>query len=179
VIEKTRTTETRVLDFVQKCNDYLDSEEASTVLPGEEKPTNYDAKKLKLDKSTLRVQVTSVHENRAISLDALSSGEKQMISLFAKLYLYEKPKIVLIDEPELSLSIDWQRKILVDVINSPLCEQMVAITHSPFVFDNELERYAGSLQLRLNPTRMLPWDDDDFLDDILDDIAIAEGDFSE
>jgi len=68
-----------------------------------------------------------------------------MISLFAKLFLYEKNKIVLIDEPELSLSIDWQRSILVDVITAPLCEQVIAITHSPFVFDNELEPFARSL----------------------------------
>ncbi|RYE52160.1 MAG: N-acetylmuramic acid 6-phosphate etherase [Sphingobacteriales bacterium] len=54
------------------------------------------------------------------------------------------------DEPELSLSLDWQKKILVDVVNSPSCVQLIAITHSPFVFDNELEPYATSLQLNLS-----------------------------
>lgn len=58
-------------------------------------------------------------------------------------------KIVLIDEPELSLSIDWQRGILVDVLLAPTCEQVVAITHSPFVFDNALEPFARTLLLKI------------------------------
>ncbi|OUI82220.1 hypothetical protein HK22_13860 [Gluconobacter sp. DsW_056] len=81
-----------------------------------------------------------------MALDALSSGEKQMISLFAKMFLYPNKKIVLIDEPELSLSIDWQREILVDVLGAPSCSQVIAITHSPFVFDNDLEPFAGAIQ---------------------------------
>lgn len=77
-----------------------------------------------------------------------------MISLFAKMYLYSSNKIVLIDEPELSLSIDWQKRIIVDVINAPLCRQVVAITHSPFVFDNSLEPFATSLKLSIDTTRL-------------------------
>jgi predicted ATP-binding protein involved in virulence len=73
-----------------------------------------------------------------------------MISLFARLYLYPGPKIVLIDEPELSLSLDWQRQILPDVLRAPTCQQIIAITHSPFIFDNELEPFAGSLRLRVS-----------------------------
>src|SRR5207245_2611765 len=96
-----------------------------------------DGKALKVNRSNLSVHVESVPEGRRISLDALSSGEKQMISLFAKMFLYTGRKIVLIDEPELSLSIDWQKDILVDVLNAPLCGQLIAITYSPFVFDNE------------------------------------------
>jgi predicted ATP-dependent endonuclease of OLD family len=72
-----------------------------------------------------------------------------MISLFARMYLYPKKKIVLIDEPELSLSIDWQRGILIDVLLSPQCEQVIAITHSPFVFDNSLEPFARTLKLEV------------------------------
>ena len=75
-----------------------------------------------------------------------------MISLFARLYLYPKKKILLIDEPELSLSIDWQRKILVDIVSAKSCQQVIAITHSPFVFDNALEPFATPLKLRLDAT---------------------------
>ena len=43
-----------------------------------------------------------------ISLKNLSSGEKQILSLFSKLYLNLNNKnILLFDEPELSLSIIW------------------------------------------------------------------------
>lgn len=103
------------------------------------------AKKMIVDRTNLSVSVISLPADKEVPLDALSSGEKQMISLFARLYLYPGKKIVLIDEPELSLSIDWQRGILVDILLSPNCEQVVAITHSPFVFDNALDEYSRPL----------------------------------
>jgi predicted ATPase len=153
VIRTTKAIELPVDEFIHSCNKYLASREPSTVLDDESiEGTNpsLDAKRLKLNRSNLKVHVESVPSQRKISLDALSSGEKQMISLFAKLFLYPKQKIVLIDEPELSLSIDWQRQILVDVLNAPLCRQVIAITHSPFVFDNALEPFARSLRLSVS-----------------------------
>jgi len=146
VIEATRDVERSVEDFISSCNKYLSSEEASTSL-SRSPIVNIDGKALRLNRQDLTVHVETVPGGRRISLDALSSGEKQMISLFAKMFLYEGDKIVLIDEPELSLSIDWQREILVDVLNAPQCRQVVAITHSPFVFENELEPFAQSLRL--------------------------------
>ena len=161
VIASTKQVETRVQEFVNVCNEYLSHEDLSTIVKGAESDYISDGKKLVLNKQNLQVSVASVPEGRRIGLDALSSGEKQMISLFAKLFLYEKQKIVLIDEPELSLSIDWQRKILLDVAKSPLCRQIIAITHSPFVFDNELEPFAGSLRIALTPKEMLPPSEDE------------------
>jgi len=64
--------------------------------------------------------------------------------------------MVLIDEPELSLSLDWQRQILPDVLKAPTCQQVIAITHSPFIFDNELEPFAGSLRFKASPNRTPP-----------------------
>lgn len=150
VIRSTKDLELPIDGFIDSCNKYLVSVEPSTVLEnGHESETvrSIDGKALKINRSNLRVHVESVPEGRRISLDALSSGEKQMISLFAKMFLYPGRKIVLIDEPELSLSIDWQKDILVDVLNAPLCGQLIAITHSPFVFDNELEPFARALKL--------------------------------
>lgn len=88
-----------------------------------------------------------------VSLDDLSSGEKQVVSLMAKLYLSEAPKFVMIDEPELSLSMDWQRKIIPDFIKSGSVVQLLAITHSPFVFENELDPVAGPLTIKRNKTK--------------------------
>ncbi len=149
VIDATKDIERSVENFVNRCNKYLMADEISTVRPESGEftyRTPADGKHLKLNRNDLSVSVESVAGGRQIPLDALSSGEKQMISLFAKLYLYQNQKLVLIDEPELSLSIEWQRSILVDVLNAPLCRQIVAITHSPFVFENELEPFARSLQ---------------------------------
>ena len=150
VIRSTKDVELPVDGFIDSCNKYLMSVEPSTTLREAREDSVarvVDGKALRLNRSNLSVHVESVPEGRKISLDALSSGEKQMISLFAKMFLYPGRKIVLIDEPELSLSIDWQRGILVDVLNAPLCQQLIAITHSPFVFDNELEPFARSLKL--------------------------------
>jgi len=150
VIRSTKDLELPIDGFINSCNKYLVSTEPSTILEEGEKSTDVrgiDGKALKVNRANLRVHVESVPEGRRISLDALSSGEQQMISLFAKMFLYAGRKIVLIDEPELSLSIDWQKDILVDVLNAPQCGQLVAITHSPFVFDNELEPFARALQI--------------------------------
>lgn len=171
IINITKEIEQPVGDFIASCNRYLSASEPSTFV--QEAPhqglTEFDAKALKVNRTNLSVHVESVPARTPISLDALSSGEKQMISLFAKMYLYPKKKIVLIDEPELSLSIDWQRGILVDVLLSPHCEQIVAITHSPFVFDNSLEQFARTLDLKLENTREPELDLSEISDFAIDD----------
>lgn len=81
-----------------------------------------------------------------IMLSSLSSGEKQIISLFSHLYLSgETQFFVLIDEPELSLSVPWQRKFLADIRASELCTGLFAVTHSPFIYENNLEVYAHGM----------------------------------
>ena len=157
-IKATRETELSVEDFVKSCNRYLSFEEASTFLKGTAPSEHqiHKGKALILNRADMRVHVQSHPGGPRIPLDALSSGEKQMVSLFAKIYLYPGRKIVLIDEPELSLSIDWQRQILLDVLTSPLCHQIVAITHSPFVFDNDLEPFAKALTTRSIQTTSVP-----------------------
>lgn len=109
---------------------------------------DYDEKEFVFDKLSVSTRVENRFTGNSLPLNALSSGEKQIVSTFARLYLSDESKfIVLIDEPELSLSMDWQKRFLPDVLGSPSCTQMVAITHSPFVFDNELDPYAGSLKI--------------------------------
>jgi predicted ATPase len=149
-----------VEEFVNNCNAYLQEDKENIEYLDILGPNVLsDSKYLHLDKKTLQVRVRSVIRNRNVPVDALSSGEKQMISLFARLYLYEGKKIVLIDEPELSLSLEWQRKILEDILVAPSCTQVIAITHSPFVFDNELEPYAKSLSVSFK-TNVDPQEDE-------------------
>ncbi|WP_137134994.1 AAA family ATPase [Rhizobium sp. FKY42] len=157
VISVTREKERKVQEFVDSCNKYLSLRDLSTSFPsdGRSETPAIDSKELKLNRRNLKIHVESVPWGRKIQLDALSSGEKQMISLFAKLYLYPGEKVILIDEPELSLSIDWQRHILMDVLRSPYCKQIIAITHSPFVFDNELEPYARALNVKVDDEALM------------------------
>lgn len=101
------------------------------------------------DESTLTVDIFLKRElyEKKISLEELSSGEKQIVSIFSQLYLQlEEKTIIIIDEPELSLSILWQRKLLPDIIKSDKCEKLIAVTHSPFIFDNELEDEVSEIE---------------------------------
>lgn len=79
--------------------------------------------------------------NDIIELKQLSSGEKQIISIFSQLYLeLNKKFLILFDEPELSLSIYWQEKLLPDMMAADSCAFMLCVTHSPFIFNNELQK---------------------------------------
>ncbi len=72
-----------------------------------------------------------------VSLEQLSSGEKQLLLILLKVFLFEKqPGIVLMDEPEVSLHIRWQREI-VDMLRklNPEC-QFIISTHSPSIFSS-------------------------------------------
>nr|WP_253816273.1 AAA family ATPase [Myxococcus xanthus] len=97
------------------------------------------------DEQNYRIHL-QLDSGRPMDLRDLSSGEKQIVSLFAHLYLeQQKSFVVIIDEPELSLSVDWQRKLLPDIVQSGRCSFLAAATHSPYVIDNELEPYAQDL----------------------------------
>ena len=87
------------------------------------------------DQSSLEVAIIS-DEGKTIELNQLSSGEKQLVSIFSKILLEQKETIVLFDEPELSLSIEWQKEFLVDISKSNSLFFLVAVTHSPFIFEN-------------------------------------------
>lgn len=92
-------------------------------------------------------------ESLSKKLNTLSSGEKQIVSIFSKLYLREEKErecqqfFVLIDEPELSLSVPWQKKLIPDMENGVCCGGIIAVTHSPFIYDDtELNSYAHGLE---------------------------------
>ena len=77
----------------------------------------------------------------------MSSGEKQIVALFSYLFLSDDDSImILIDEPELSLSVMWQERILEDITEGENCVALVATTQSPFVYDNSLRTDAHALE---------------------------------
>ena len=86
------------------------------------------------------------HGGEKVELKDLSSGEKQVVSLFCHLYLGSpRSFVVLIDEPELSLSVDWQVSFLPDIMNTDRCKFLFAVTHSPFIHENEFDEHAVDL----------------------------------
>ena len=123
--EKQSYYDERVKKFKDVCNGYL------------------TGKKYRYDESNLTLAIYKDNQDQPINVQSLSSGEKQVISIFSKLYLEEnKDCIILFDEPELSLSIKWQATFLPDIMKSQKCKMLIAVTHSPFIFDNEYDNLA-------------------------------------
>jgi predicted ATP-dependent endonuclease of OLD family len=135
IYEKQKELDNSVKIFRDVCNKYLIDKEVF------------------YDESAIKIFVKSYNSDSEIALSKLSSGEKQIISIFSKVYLSESDKrfIVLFDEPELSLSMTWQKQLLPDIINSKKCDFLLAVTHSPFIFDNELDKYAVGLNEYITP----------------------------
>lgn len=79
-----------------------------------------------------QLKVSNAHDE--IRYDALSSGEKQLLILFIETLLQRSESYVfLTDEPELSLHIAWQRKIIPAIKRLNPNAQVIAATHSPEV----------------------------------------------
>ena len=69
----------------------------------------------------------------AISSDLLSSGEKQLLSFLAY-NAFMQNAIFIIDEPELSLHVDWQRQLFPTLLKQGTSNQFIVATHSPFIY---------------------------------------------
>ncbi|MFM0286914.1 AAA family ATPase [Paraburkholderia megapolitana] len=109
-------------DFEASINRFLDKE-----------------KTLRIGEVTARERVRSAvtvatEGGRSYGLSALSSGERQILTmLYSASRSRFKEGIFLIDEPELSLHIDWQRMILRELMSLAPDRQIIACTHSPEV----------------------------------------------
>lgn len=75
--------------------------------------------------------------NQIITPYQLSSGEKQiLIILTSVLVRANRPTIMLLDEPEISLHFDWQRRLIDDILQLNPNTQLLIATHSPIVVMN-------------------------------------------
>lgn len=126
--ERQNKYDERVKTFTSICNNY------------------FNGKKYIYDETNVELGIYKEKTKKPISIQNLSSGEKQIISVFSKLYIENIENcIILFDEPELSLSIKWQNMFLPDVVNSGKCSTLIAVTHSPFIFDNEFDDLAKDM----------------------------------
>lgn len=83
-------------------------------------------------------------------LDKISTGEKTLLSKAFYLYIQNiKDKVVLIDEPELSLHPSWQNKILklYEKFTKDYNCQIIIATHSPHVIASARNEYIKVLQI--------------------------------
>jgi energy-coupling factor transporter ATP-binding protein EcfA2 len=130
--ESLKIIENQLEHFFYVCNQYLTGKEFVY------KPKSFEfAINIQSRNGTLK----------EMNIEQLSSGEKQIVALFSYIYLFVKqPCTIIIDEPELSLSVTWQETILEDIIKSNMCDQLIVATQSPFVYDNSLSLYAHAME---------------------------------
>lgn len=86
-------------------------------------------KRLRLTDSELQVLLA---DGRVLPIAQLSSGEKHLIKILLS-SMTSGPNAILIDEPELSMHLDWQRQFVETIISlNPTC-QLILASHSPEV----------------------------------------------
>jgi predicted ATPase len=69
----------------------------------------------------------------AIDSRLLSAGEQQMLS-FLCYNAFDEDSVIFIDEPELSLHPDWQRRLFPNLMKQQSSNQFIVATHSPFIY---------------------------------------------
>lgn len=77
--------------------------------------------------------VTLGEAKEAIASEDLSAGEKQMLS-FLCYNAFAKQSSIFIDEPEISLHVDWQRALFPTLQKQSTTNQFIVATHSPFIY---------------------------------------------
>ena len=130
VYEEQKETDKSIKSFIRIANKYLVKKEFI------------------YNENNVEISIINKKSKNIVTLENLSSGEKQLLSLFSLLYLEkEDDYLVIFDEPELSLSIEWQEMLLPDMLASNKCRFLVAATHSPFIFNNELDSVTGIIEI--------------------------------
>jgi predicted ATP-dependent endonuclease of OLD family len=86
-------------------------------------------KKLGLTDNELQIHLA---DGRTLPIAQLSSGEKHLVKVLLS-SMTSGPNAILIDEPELSLHLDWQRLFVQTILSlNPTC-QLILASHSPEV----------------------------------------------
>lgn len=67
------------------------------------------------------------------SIRVMSSGERQLLTMLYAVTKMSSDSLVLIDEPELSLHIDWQEELLGKMMAQLGGRQIIVCTHSPSI----------------------------------------------
>ena len=76
-----------------------------------------------------------ITENGTLPVGTLSSGEMQMLLILLRVFLLNgREAVVLIDEPENSLDIDWQFELVNLLVRFKPNAQFFITTHSPALF---------------------------------------------
>lgn len=95
---------------------------------------NETNKTVKINNQELKVYLTP---EREVSFKHLSSGERQVIYIFLKVANATKDNaLILMDEPEISLHLAWQEKLISEIRKVNDKSQLIIVTHSPAIVMN-------------------------------------------
>ena len=98
-------------------------------------------KRVEID-STHGIRVIDNDDNSTIPLSDLSSGEQhELVLIYELLFKVSEGAVILIDEPELSLHVSWQKKFIEDLqkIQSLKPLKVIIATHSPQIIHDKWE----------------------------------------
>lgn len=79
-------------------------------------------------------EITFINGDEEITAYQLSSGEKQLLVILLTILVQDnKSSILFMDEPEISLHFDWQKKLIQYILELNPNVQIILATHSPAV----------------------------------------------
>lgn len=83
-----------------------------------------------IDFHPTRITATTTSDRKEISLERLSSGERQLIRILVEA-LSAGGRPIIIDEPEISMHVDWQHVLIESIRTVDEDAQVITATHSP------------------------------------------------
>lgn len=91
------------------------------------------------------------HPNKTIPFFQLSGGEKQLIYLLLSVAnTMGRPTILLLDEADMGMHVDWKRMLLRQLLAINPNMQIIAATHSPALIDGWRDKVKEINQLHVN-----------------------------
>jgi putative ABC transporter, ATP-binding protein len=99
----------------------------------------HSGKKVYFEKKEANFYLSLLKRKKIIDIEFLSSGEIEILNLCTQLFFNEK-KIIIIDEPEKSLHLEWQilfGKIIDTILEYDNNLQIIIATHSPFIVNRK------------------------------------------
>lgn len=94
---------------------------------------NYNSIRIEFDFNEM---IVFFKDNKKIDFLKLSSGEKRISIIFLNL-IFSDEDIILIDEPEISLSLDYQNKIVRDIMQlTSESKKVMMATHAPYIYED-------------------------------------------
>ncbi len=97
-------------------------------------------------------------DNTWSSIKVMSSGERQLLTMLYAVNKMSGNSAVLIDEPELSLHIDWQEELLGKMMEQLGNRQIIVCTHSPAIA-SDFDQYMKEVKPVFNDLSYAEFDD--------------------